>query len=391
MTEPRRARKRDTLRDPETGQWDAAEIRHRLKGWAAVTVALAVLAGGGWFVGNRAWQAFMDFRTKEDYISVAGTEDVQVTIPARSTMAQIAQVLVDGNVIKSSDTFRQYARSRPDEAAKIQAGTYKMRTEISAQSAFDRLLDPTNLVRNMLRIDEGLRLEETLAQISERAKIPQEELQDVVASPGELGLPEWANGRVEGFVYPETYEVGGSPTAQTVLQIPIAHFKKVAADLNFEERAAQSPAGDPYQALIMASIVEREASSDEDRLKVARVFYNRMAQKMPMQSDATVAYANNTTGRVATTVAERQIDSPYNLYLDKNAGQLTPTPITSPARSALEAAVAPADGNWLFFVVVDLDTGETVFSDTFEQHQVAVNRWQAWCEQSEQNKQKCFG
>ncbi len=391
MTEPRRSRRRDRLRDPETGQWDMAEVRHRLKGWIAVLVSLAVVVGGGWFVGTRAWDAFMDFRTKEDYISVAGTDDVEVAIASGSTMMQIAQVLQDANVIKSADTFRQYARSRPDEAAKIQAGTYRMRTEISSQSAFDRLVDPANLVRNMMRVPEGLRLSETLAQIAERAKIPLEELQAIVDNPGDLGLPEWAAGRPEGFFYPETYEIGSNPTPLSVLQIPVAHFKKVAAEMNFEERAKASPAQDPYQALVMASLVEREATSDEDRHKVARVFYNRMAKGMAMESDATVAYANGTTGRVATTVKEREIDSPYNLYLQKNAGKLMPTPITSPSRSAMDAAVEPTEGNWLFFVVVDLDTGETVFSDTFEQHQAAVRQWQAWCDRSPENKKKCFG
>lgn len=391
MTEPRRARQRDRLRDPETGQWDMAEVRHRLKGWVAVVVALAVVVGGGWFVGTRAWNAFMDFRTQEDYIGVGGQADVDITIPAGSTMAQIGQVLQEANVIKSSDTFRKYARSRPDEAAKIQAGSYKMRTEISAQGAFDRLLDPANLVRNMLRIPEGIRLSETLAQISERAKIPQEELQAVIDNPAELGLPEWAGGKAEGFLYPETYEIGTDPTALSLLQIPVRQFNKVAADINFVERATASPAGDPYRALIMAALVEREATSDEDRHKVARVFYNRMAKNMPMQSDATVAYANNITGRVTTTEAERNLDSPYNLYLDKNAGKLTPTPITSPERSALEAAIEPTEGNWLFFVVVNLDTGETEFNDDINGHTNSVNKFRAWCNQTPETKKKCFG
>lgn len=391
MTEPRRARQRDRLRDPETGQWDMAEVRHRIKGWLAVIVALAVIIGGGWFVGTRAWDAFMDFRTQEDYIGALGQDDVEITIPSGSTMAQMANVLVEADVIKSSDTFTKYARSRPDEAAKIQAGTFRMRTEISAQAAFDRLLDPANLKRNMMRVPEGMRLSETLAQISERAKIPQEELQAVIDNPAELGLPDWAQGRPEGFFYPETYEIGTDPTALSVLQIPVAHFKKVTEDMDFVQRALESPAGDPYQALIMASLVEREATTDEDRHKVARVFYNRMAKGMKMESDATVAYAAGTTGRVATRPEERLIDSPYNLYLDKNAGKLMPTPITSPSRSAMDAAVDPTEGNWLFFVVVDLDTGVTEFNDTYDEHLRSVAKWNAWCDQSNENKKKCYG
>lgn len=391
MSQPRRARQRDHLRDPETGRWDMPEVRHRAKGWLAVLVALAVVVGGGWFVGTKAWDAFMDFRTKEDYLGADGMGDTEVTIASGSTMAQIANVLEEADVIKSGDTFRQYARSRPEEAAKIQAGTYTMRTQISAQAAFDRLIDPSNLVRNMMRVPEGLRLSESLAQIAERAKIPQEELQAVIDNPGELGLPDWAGGNPEGFLYPETYEIGTDPTALSVLQIPIAHFLKVTGEMDFVARAEASPAGNPYQALIMASLVEREASRDEDRLKVARVFYNRMEKGMMMESDATVAYANGITGRVTTTAEERRIDSPYNLYLPANAGKLMPSPITSPARSALEAAINPAEGDWLFFVVVDLDTGETEFNATYEDHLVSVRKWQAWCEASPENRTKCFG
>ena len=391
MTEPRRARRRDTLRDPETGEWDAVEVRHRLKGWAAVLVALAVLAGAGWFVGTRAWDAVMGLRTSDDYLGATGVADVDVEVAKGASMAQIAQSLEEHDVVKSADTFKKYARSRPEEAAKVQAGTYRMRTQISAQAAFERLLDPVNLQRNMLRIPEGLRIEEALALISERTQIPQADLQAVVDKPSELGLPEWADGRAEGFLYPETYEVGAGPTALAVLQIPVAHFRKVAADMTFEERAAQSPAGDPYRALIMASIVEREARSPEDRAKVARVFYNRLAQGMVLQSDATTAYANGTTGRAGTTDQERALDNPYNTYHPSTAGKLPPGPISSPERSALEAALAPAEGNWLYFVTVDLDTGATEFNDTLEAHNASVAKLRAWCAASPENQKKCTG
>ena len=101
---------------------------------------------------------------------------------------------------------------------------------------------------------------------------------------------------------------------------------------------------------------------------------------MPLQSDATVAYANKITGRVTTTDAERQINSPYNTYKVKG---LPPGPITSPAENALEAAVTPAEGNWRYFVVVNLDTGETEFNDTFAQHQVSVKKFQEFCKSSD--------
>ncbi len=391
MTEPRRGRRRDTLRDPETGQWDAEEVRHRLKGWTAVLVALAVVIGGGWFVGTRAWDAFMEFRTSEDYIGAEGLADVEVEVPSGATMAQIGQTLQDADVIKSSDTFRDYSRSRPDEAATMQAGTYRMRTQISAEAAFERLIDPNNIVRNMIQLPEGLRLSEAVAQLAERSKLPKEEFDAVLNDPGQLNLPAWAENRPEGFLYPDTYEIGREPTALGVLQIPIEQFKRVATEIDFENRAASSPAGDAYQALIMASIVEREARTPEQRAQVARVFYNRLEEGMPLQSDATTAYAVGKVGRAATTPEERASDSPYNTYNDATAGKLTPGPISSPSRSSLEAAVAPAEGNWLYFVTVNLDTGETEFNDTFEGHQASVKKWQDWCVATPENRTKCYG
>lgn len=379
MTEPRRARQRDRLRDPETGEWDMAEVRHRLKGWAAVAVALAVIVGGGWFVGTRAWNAFMDFRTKADYVGAVGVADTDVEVPRGSSMAQIGSLLQEADVIKGSDAFVAYARTRPDEAAKVQAGTYKMRTEISAQAAFDRLLDPANLKRNMIQLREGQRLTEQLASMAELTKLPLEEFEALAQNKEELaklGLPDWSGGNPEGFLFPETYEIPMKPTPADVFKVALGQFNKVAEDLDFAAKAEQSPAGTAYKALTMASLLEREAVSDEDRMKVARVFYNRLEKGMPLQSDATVAYANNITGRVFTTNEERQLDSPYNTY--KNAGWI-PGPITSPSRAAMEAAVNPAEGTELFFVVVNLDTGETVFSNTLEEHNAANNRLQTWC------------
>lgn len=377
---PRRTR--DRLRNPETGEWDVEEVRYRSKGWIAVVVAIAILAGGVWVFGGRAWNMFMDFRTREDYVG-EGIEDVKVDIPRGSTMRQIGEILQEADVVKSADTFRRYAQSRPDEAEKVQAGSYKMRIQISAMAAFERLLNPAYIVRNMMQLREGQRTSELIASMAQQSGVPQEDFEAIVNDPEQLrqlGLPEWAGDSIDGFLFPDTYELPSNPTAAGLMKTVVSQFNEVAQSIDFAERARQSPAGDPYRALVMAAVVEREASSDEDRAKAARVFYNRLAQGQPLQSDATVAYANNVTGRVTTTEAERRLDSPYNTYLYQG---LPPTPITSPAQSAMEAAVSPAEGNWLYFVVINLDTGETVFSDTYDQHLLAVRRWQEFCRGSD--------
>jgi len=139
----------------------------------------------------------------------------------------------------------------------------------------------------------------------------------------------------------------------------------------------------------MASIIEKEAGvNDADRAKIARVFYNRLEQGMQLQSDATVAYANNITGRVTTTDAERALKSPYNTYWVKG---LPVGPITSPSKKSIDAALHPADGDWLYFAVVNLDTGETEFNSDKAGHDATVAKFQSWCNQSDANKKKCFG
>lgn len=384
MTQGRRYVEPGRLRDPETGKWNGKEILHYARGWLAVLVALAVVGGGVWYGGTKAWEWWTDFRTQEDYIGDSGVEDVTVRIPRGSSMAQIGSALVEEDVIRSADTFVREARNRPDEEQKrVQSGTFRMRTQISAAAAFDRLLDPNNVVRNMIQFKEGQRLSQQVALMADVTGLPAEDFQAVLDNPVDLGLPEWRgeNG-AEGFLFPDTYELPEDVNPTSVIRLATTHFSKVADELDFVNAANASPAGDPYQALIMASLIEREANTDEDRRKAARVFYNRMEQGRMLESDATVAYANNITGRVTTTPEERQIDSPYNTYLPANAGKLPPGPLTSPSRAAMEAALHPEEGNWLFFVVVDLDTGETVFSDTYEQHLQAVKRWQDFCKTS---------
>ena len=384
MTQGRRYVEPGRLRDPETGKWNGKEVLHYTRGWLAVLVALAVVVGGVWFGGTKAWEFWMDFRTQEDYIGDVGVEDVNVRIPLGSSPSQIGALLEEEDVVKSADTFVREARNRAEDYAKLQAGTFAMRTQISSAAALDRLLDPKNVIRNMIQFKEGRRLSQHVATMADVTGLPAEEFQAVLDNPVDLGLPEWrGENSAEGFLFPETYELPDEVTPTSVIKLATNHFNKVAGELDFVNAANASPAGDPYQALIMASLVEREANRQEDRLKAARVFYNRIEKGMMLESDATVAYANNITGRVTTLPEERKIDSPYNTYLPANAGKLPPGPLTSPSKAAMDAALHPAEGDWLFFVVVDLDSGETVFSHTYDEHLRAVQQFRDFCKRSD--------
>ena len=155
----------------------------------------------------------------------------------------------------------------------------------------------------------------------------------------------------------------------------VAKTIDVSKSLNIDSRAsALGMSGE--EVLTVASILEYEAKKDEDYPKVARVLYNRLKANRALQLDSTVSYVSKRKGDVFTTAEERADPSEYNTY--KHPG-LPPGPIGSPGEKTIEAALNPAEGNWLYFVAVNLETGETVFSETKEEHEKAVGQLREYC------------
>ncbi len=376
------------IKDPETGGWDGREIASRIKGGVAVLLSLAVLLGGGFLIASKVKDAWEQSRTVEDYGDPAGKADVTVTIPKGTSLSGIADILVQNDVVKTAKAFDR-AVAGNSEAKKIQAGQYKLRTQIPAATALEMLLDSKRMVRNFFQVAEGLRLSEVLTSLSKGTKIKVKDFQAALKNRKDLELPAWVTGKSnEGFLFPDTYELAAKPTAANVLHQLVARFTDVTDELKFADTAKANTGYSAYQVLIVASIVEREVFRDEDRAKVARVFYNRLKQRMALQSDATVAYANNITGRIFTTPKERQINSPYNTYRFPG---LPPGPITAPAKKALEAALNPAEGDWLYFMPINLDSGETAFATTLAEHNQNAQKLQQWCLASQANRDKCNG
>lgn len=374
------------IRDPETGKLDAKEIWYKVRAAFAVLLSLGVLVGGGWVVYDRAQTAWMQYRTAEDYIG-PGVDPVEVTIPKGATLAEISSILVDAGVVKTAKAFNREAAANA-ESKGIQAGRYNLKTQLPAKVALSMLLDPANIVRNRMTLAEGKWLAQQYPVMAKASGLDVSAFEKAAKDWKKLGVPTWAKNGLEGFLFPDTYELPDKPTAKSVIGLTTAQFNVVAEQLELEDRA-KALGYTPYEVLVMASIVEKEAGTiEEDRAKIARVFYNRLKQGMLLQSDATVAYANKITGRIFTTAAERKIDSPWNTYRFKG---LPKGPITSPSRKAIEAALNPAEGEWLYFVVVNLDNGETVFSNTAAEHEAARGKLQQWCMASQANRDKCNG
>lgn len=340
----------------------------------AVLLSLTVLIGGGWFVYSKAQEAWVALRAEEDFIG-EGREEIVVVIPVNSTAASIGNILVENGVIKSAATFRKVARNNP--AARLDAGRWRLRTEIPAKTALDMFQDVNNRVVLKVRFKEGQALSqqwETLIANPDLG-LTQEQLSEAVTSP-DLGLPSWADGKAEGFLFPDTYEVAEPVTALGVLKQQVSQFNKVAGSIDLEGGAA-ALGRTPYEVLIVASLIEKEAARPEDRAMIAQVVYNRLAAGMPLQFDSTVHYAINDFSRVFTTAEDRATDSPYNTYV---VAGLPAGPISNPGKAALEAALNPTQHNYLFFTAVDLETGETRYAEDAAGHEANVAVLQAWCE-----------
>lgn len=376
------------IKDPETGKIDPKEIWYKVRSAFAVLLSLGVLVAGGWVVYDKAQEAWQSFQTSEDYEG-AGVDPVVVTIPQGATLSEISDLLVAANVVKTSKAFNKEAAAN-EQATKIQPGKYNLLTELPARSALAMLLDKKNMVRNWMTLPEGKWVSQQVATLSKATGLPKADFEAAIKDWKSLGLPKWAKNGLEGFLFPDTYEVPEKPKAQSVLKMATKQFNNVANDLDLVN-GAKSVGLTPYEVVVMASVIEKEAGpNDEDRAKIARVFYNRLKANSgfggKLQSDATVAYANKITGRVFTTKQERKLDSPWNTY--KYAG-LPKGPITSPSKKSLEAALHPADGNWTYFMVVNLDTGETLFTNSLAEHNANGDKLDAWCNASPENKAKC--
>lgn len=369
--EPRRERRSDRRADRSSR--DARRRRRRRRNIVALLLSLAVIGGLVFVVVKVALPGVRDIagaaneEPATDYPG-PGYGTVEVAIPEAATGGQMAELLVEAGVVASTKAFTDAFTANPD-AAGIQPGTYRLLLEMSGQGAVEALLDLENKVQTKVTIPEGLRVDQVLDKLSAVTTIPVADFQAAMADTAATGLPAEAGGRYEGWLFPATYEFQPETTpAEMIAQM----VGQTVATLDSKGVAAE----DRMRVLTIASLVEREARTPEDRQKVARAIQNRLDIGMKLDIDAAVAYGAGKPGTELTD-EDKATDTPYNLYV--NTG-LPPTPIAAPSLTSIDAVLTPADGPWLFWVTVNLETGETRFAETFVEHQenVALLReWQA--------------
>jgi UPF0755 protein len=277
--------------------------------------------------------------------------------------------MVDDGVVASVRPFVKAAEANPASTS-IAPGLYGLRHHMSGKAALDLLLKPSSRLVSRVTLPEGLTGKQTLQRLADGTGVPIDQLQAAAADPAALGLPAYANGMLEGFLFPATYDFEPGTTPQDMLKAMVARTVQTLDQLGI-------PADQRLGVLTEASIVQAESGSAADMPKVARVLDNRLADGTPLQLDTTVNYANGKSG-VTTTAQDRANPSPYNTYVHTG---LPPGAISNPGEDALKAVLHPADGNWKFFVVVNPDTGETRFAATAEEHAANVKLFQQWLQQ----------
>ena len=335
-------------------------IRRRLIG---TTVALVVLAGIGIALAWGIPRLIDRFSGPEDYPG-PGTGEVIVQVQSGQNGYDVAATLVEQDVVASAEAFTDILVA--DHSIQLQPGAYRLMQQMSAQGAVDALVDPANKVEQRVTVPEGYTLPQAFERIERDLGIPQAELLQASGDLTQFELPGNAVS-LEGWLFPATYTFDEGVTAVDVLSTMVDRQRQAL-------EAAGVAEADQERVLILASIVQREARLPDDFGRVARVFQNRLDIGMPLQSDATVAYGTGNF-QVVTTTAEERADAsnPYNTYA--NPG-LPVGPIGAPGDTAIQATLAPTEGDWLYFVTVNPETGETVFSETLAEHEVGVARFQ---------------
>ena len=351
--------------------------QRRSAGCFAVLVSLVVLLGLGGFVVLKGRDLLEDFFAPAPDYKGNGHGSVMVEVKDGDTSTEIADTLYKEGVVASEEAFIDAARDEP-RATLIQVGFYDMAKKMSADAALQRMIDPDSIVTNAVTVPEGFTVQQTLAQAAEDSDFGLGALKRAADDGKGMGLPSYAEGNPEGYLFPATYSLPPDATPRMLLRMMVDRFDQSAQRLNLEKRAA-SLGMSPQEIVTVASIVQSEARHPGDFPKVARVIYNRLERDMPLQMDSTVHYAVGKSGEVTTTDEDRASSSPYNTYRFPG---LPPGPIASPGDAALNAALHPADGDWIYFVTVNIDTGETRFAVTNAQHQRNVAQLQEFCTQS---------
>lgn len=341
----------------------------------ALLVILAILGGiaaaGAWAMNTYGEQIndVMGWGEPADYEPGLASGEAFVTIEDGDTGRPVSTALFEAGITKTEDVFYDYLIEE-NIAVTFYPGVYKLQEKMTAAAALDALNDSSNKLENTVSVSEGGTISSSLPAMAETLGLPLEDFQAAVADPSAYGVNAQS---LEGWLFPAVYTFDPEVTAAQAIRRMVDRTRESLA-------SAGVPEADAERILTIASIIQREGRTS-DFAKVSRVIQNRLDIDMKLQMDSTAQYGYGSLheGVVSSSAEALEDPNPWNTYV--NTG-LPVTPIASPNQAAIEAAMNPEDGPWLYFVTVNLATGETVFSETYEQHQAGIDQWRSWCREN---------
>ena len=346
--------------------------RQRTKIIRAVLI-IAILA----LIGICGWLVFSKMQGVKDAVQVSreqvqdytgpGTGEIDFTVENGEDSVQIGDKLTKAGIVKSSLAFQQ-AVSSVGKSDLLQPGTFSLKYRMAAEDVVEILTDSTK-AGGFLVVNPGERSSTVIDQAAKLSGIDKSEFDALVKAKGTGILPSEAKGSFEGWLEPGTYNVKSMKSAKEIM--------KTMVDKRIEKLdTLGAPKGaDRQRVITIASIVEGEVNKAEYYGKVSRVVENRLKKNMPLGMDSVVAYGNNVAPRALTNAMLNDKKNPYNSRIQKG---LPPTPISQPGDAAIQAAMKPEQGEWLYFVTVNLDTGETKFTASESEFHKYAAEYQKW-------------
>ena len=327
-----------------------------------VVVVLVILV-----IGISAWGLFLRPAT-----DILAGRHVQLAIPDGTSSADIARDLADAGVVQNANMFRLQVRLAGADSD-LKAGVYDLQTGLSYDEAIEELTNGPRIVYTQVTIPEGYVIEQIAARMEEQVGIPAEEFSQLALSGATTEfsdrpyLASGHEGSLEGYLFPKTYSIREGSTARDVIEMMLDQYELEIASV--DTTAAQEAGISMHELVTIASMIEREARVSEERELISSVISNRLVKGMRLEIDATIEYIlPGNTFRLRNS--DLEIDSPYNTYM---YGGLPPGPISNPGLASLQAAAAPAETDFIYYVLTDKD-GSHTFATNYEDFQAAKKK-----------------
>ena len=341
------------------------------------TVAIVVVASV-LFLGSLGWWTV-------GVLNPSGEPGVAVnfTVNEGDTISSVASRLHSAGIISNATIFRWYVSTKGTIA--LTPGYYALKPKDNAGSIVEALSTPPAQTFISVTFPEGMTVAQMAQRLSEKMTFMKPE--DFIAaanSPDTASeLRATSQTSLEGLLFPDTYQISGDDTESRVVARLVSMMERVSRQVELTA-GAKARGFSPYEILIIASLIEREAKVATDRSKIAQVIYNRLAKKMKLEIDASVKYGQDPA---MSWTDMKATDTPYNTYINKG---LPPTPIANPGKASIQAALAPFGSppasdqactglpagvkcEYLYYVLAD-EAGGHVFATTYEQHLLNVEK-----------------